>query len=303
MEIEEVINSLKQLDLSSYPRSEILDLFNEVGEIGHIVVSLYPGFTIMRARPHRGLPRFTKKSDFLHKPPEFNTTYQRASTPKQTMFYASLLPEKLEPGELDMLRLVGFAETMQHLRDKTKCAYEKISYGRWSVDQEIRLLAIIHKSDYYSASNYTRELVHAYEGFIQSAPKEFIERSLRFSEYLSDEFSKEVINHDYDYMISALFAEKVTQMGLDGVLYPSVRVLGKGFNIAITPEATKKLSLFVVGECSVYKRRDNFVVGNDALVELDGDEEEFELQDLEDMQKEYLAELGVNSIKELEECR
>lgn len=303
MEIEEVIKSLKQLRLSDYPKKEILDLFKELGDIGHIVVNLFPGFTVMRARPNRDGPRFTQRSQLSFKPAHINTTYQRASTPDQTMFYASLLPERTEPGELEMLRLIGFAETMRHIADKTICAYEKITYGKYEVVDQINLLAIIHKNDYYQASNYTRELVNAYEGFIRSAPKEFIERSLKFSEYISDEFSKETINDDYDYMISAMFAEKVAAMGLDGVLYPSVRVLGRGFNIALTPKAYEKLSLFRVGECSVYKRRDQTVVGNDAYAECDGTDKEFEWIDLENNEVAYLAELGVKSVKELKECR
>jgi hypothetical protein len=100
-------------------------------------------------------------------------------------------------------------------------------------------------------------------------------------------------------MISALFSELITQHGLDGVLYPSVRVGGKGFNIAITPEATKKMGLYVAGECSIYKLKDRAVVGNDAIVELKGTEEEFKLIDMERHEKECLAQIGVTSIDDL----
>ena len=55
-------------------------------------------------------------------------------------------------------------------------------------------------------------------------------------------------------------------MGYDGVFYPSVRVGGKGFNIAITPEATKKLGLYVAGECSIYKLKDHTIIGNDVMM-------------------------------------
>jgi hypothetical protein len=100
-------------------------------------------------------------------------------------------------------------------------------------------------------------------------------------------------------MISALFSELTIQRRLDGIFYPSVRVGGKGFNIAITPEATKKLGLYAAGECSMYKLKDHTVVGNDAIVELKGTEEEFKLVDLDPHVKECLAQLGVNSIDDL----
>ena len=60
---------------------------------------------------------------------------------------------------------------------------------------------------------------------------------------MANEFAKENINEDYDYMISAVFSEMATKNRVDGIIYPSVRVGGKGFNIAITPKATEKLGV------------------------------------------------------------
>ena len=70
--------------------------------------------------------------------------------------------------------------------------------------------------------------------------------------------------YHYDYLISAIFSEFVSNTELDGILYPGVRVDGKGFNIAIKPSAVDKLSLRVAGECSIYKLKYHTVVGNDA---------------------------------------
>lgn len=96
-----------------------------------------------------------------------------------------------------------------------------------------------------------------------------------------------------------MFTELTTQRGLDGVFYPSVRVGGRGFNIAITPEAIKKLGLYAAGECSIYKFKDHTVVGKDAIVKLNGTEEDFKLVDIERHEKECLARLGVTSIDDL----
>lgn len=299
MEITSLIDTLKGLDLTKYPKDEILSLFKQAGKIGYVVVTFHKGKSVMRARPNYNGERFEKKSDYSFKPQEYNKTYQRASTPNTTMFYATAVPEKIEPGELDNMRAIGVAETIPMLRDLTKSGYQKVSFGRWYVHEDIHLLAIVQKNKYYEESNYTRELVDAYNEFIKTTPKDILERSLAYTTFLADEFSKEDIRGDYDYMISALFSELTTQRGLDGIFYPSVRVGGKGFNIAITPEATKKLGLYVAGECSIYKLKDHTVVGNDAIVELKGTEEEFKLVDIEPHVKECLARLGVNSIDDL----
>ncbi len=262
----------------------------------------------MRARPHENETiRYNKKTDFSFKPQEFNKTYQRASTPHETMFYATAIPEKLEEGELESMRIVGVVESLPAMRDKTSSLYKKISFGKWEVVEDLKLMAIIHKDTYFQQSSYTRELVEAYNIATQNIPNEIlneipdiVEKSLKIQTFLADEFAKEDISDDYDYMISAIFSEIAIKRGFDGIFYPSVRTSGQGFNIAITPEATKKLRLVVSGECSLYKHKDHTVVGNDAIVKLNGDEEEFVLVDLPyNHQKECLEQIGLKSLDEL----
>jgi len=303
MEVDKVIEQLKQLDLSKYPGAEIKDLFNKVGSVGAVIVTFHKGKSVMRARPNGEKERFEKKADLSFKPQEFNKTYQRASTPNQTMFYATSVPDKLEDGELDNMRIIGITETIPMLRDKSKSGFQKISFGRWVVQEDINLMAIVHHESYYTESNYTRELVKAFKGFIAQYPKEVIDKSLKFQDYLASEFAKEDIQADYDYMISAIFTENITGQGLDGILYPSVRTAGKGFNIAITPKATEKLALYVAGECSIYKSKDQVVVGNDAIVELDGKQTDFKLVDRNNHEQLLLEKIGVKSIEELKASR
>jgi hypothetical protein len=264
-----------------------------------MVVTLNVGKSLMRARPNYNGERFSKKSDFSYKPEELNETYQRASTPYQTMFYATSIPEKVEKGELDNARIIGVAETIPMLRNREQSGYQKISFGRWYVEEDIKLIAIVHEKNFYKESSYTRELFEAHENFMKQVPEEIAEKSIKILNFLAAEFSKKEIAKDYEYMISAIFSENMVNNGLDGIIYPSVRVDGKGFNVAITPNATKKLKLYVAGECSIYKLKDQVVIGNDAIIELDGNQNEFKLIDIENHQKECLEKLGIKSIDEL----
>jgi hypothetical protein len=299
MNIKATLVKLKTIKLSEYPVDDIKNLFNEFGILASIVVHFHPGKSIMRARPNSEKDRFEMKKDYSFKPQEFNTTYQRASTPNQTMFYGTVVPDKLEEGELNNMRIIGVAETIPMLRDITKSGYQKISFGRWVVVEDLNLIAIVQKDDFYGASNYTRELSDAYQDFLRNIPADIAEKSLEISNFLANEFAKGEINNHSDYLISALFSELVTKKGYDGILYPSVRVAGHGFNIAITPEATKKLDLRVAGECSIYKVKDHTIIGNDAIVELNGDEDEFKLIKIENHQQEILRTLGLKSLDEL----
>lgn len=312
MEIETIITELQKLNLSQYPEQEIRALLNNIGKMASMQVNFHPGKIVMRARPHESENmRFTKKSDLSFKPQQFNKTYQRASTPNETMFYATAVPDKLQPGELDSLRIIGVLESMPELRNNESSLYKKISFGKWEVVENLKLLAIVHRESYFKESSYTRELVGAYNTSIENIPNEIlkdqpdiIERSLKIQTYLADEFAKEDISHDYDYMISSLFSEIAVKNGFDGIFYPSVRVLGKGFNIAITPKATEKLQLIVAGECSLYKHKMHTIVGNDAIVELVGNEDEFVLVDLpNNLQKVCLNQIGIESLEELKKLQ
>jgi hypothetical protein len=299
MTIDEIILNLQSLKLDDEPSNEVRDLFKQVGRVAYMLVTFHKGKSIMRARPNEIGQRFSHKDELSFKPQKFNTTYQRASTPNQTMFYATSLPERIEAGELENARIIGVVEAMPWLRDKTSSGYKKITFGRWHVEEDINLIAIIHKDTFYEESNYTRELVDAYNHFIGQEDKQMVDKSLKYQRFLADEFSKDITKHT-DYLISAIFTEIVSQNpNIDGVLYPSVRVLGKGFNVAIKPESCAKLGLYVTGECSVYKLKDHTVVGNDSIVKLDGKTDTFIFEDIENHRTECLQQLGVKSIDEL----
>jgi hypothetical protein len=299
MTIDEIISSLRNLNLDNDPAKEVRELLRQVGKVGYMLVTYHKGKSVMRARPNHGDERFSLKDDFSFRPQYLNTTCQRASMPNQTMFYACALPDKIEPGELENSRVIGVLETMPWLRDKTSSGYKKISFGKWVVEEDLNLIAVVHKDTFYEESIYTRELVNGYNHFIKQVDKELLEKSLKYQTFIAEEFSKEISRHT-DYLISAIFTEMVTQHPhIDGVLYPIVRVLGKGFNIAIKPSACKKLGLYVAGECSIYKLKDHTVVGNDCLIELDGKTDKFELKEIENHTIECLQQLGVNSIDEV----
>lgn len=303
MDIDTIIEGFKKLDLSTYPHEEIRRLINQLGPLAHMSVSYHKGKSLMRARPNYGDEQFRTKKEFSFKPQEYNKTYQRASTPFKTMFYATTIADKLEPGELDNMRVIGLVETIPFLRDPSiEKGYQKISFGRWEVIDDIHLLAIIHKDSFHGESSFIRELYDDYINNLSSAPPEIRERSQKFLSFLAEEYGKENISNDSDYLISAVFSEMTVNKGFDGILYPSVRAVGRGFNVALTPQATKKLKLIVAGECSAVKHEGTTYLGNDAITELSGnemDDEEFEMRPLHQGLDRILTQIGISDINQL----
>ena len=299
MKVDEIIKRLKELDLSSYPIDEIRTLLNALGKVGHIIVSYHKGKSIIRVRPNSKFQRFNYVEQLSFKPQKFNTTYQRASTPYKTMFYGCTVANNPSKGELDNARAIAPFEAVKWLRDKSKKGYQKITFSRWIVKKDLHLVAIVFKESFYEQNSFTKELVDAYKEIFKSSSPEIIENSMKIQDFLAEEFSKEDTDNDYEYLISALFSEMCVKKGFDGVFYPSVRVGGMGFNIAISPQATHKLRLYAAGESSVFKLYDHTVIGNDSILKYIGNRRKLKFKRIISHRKECLNQLGLKSMDDL----
>ena len=302
MSIDNLIDSLKNLDLSTYPDKEIRTLLGEIGRFSTLELYFHRGREVMRARVNENEEiHYRKKSDLSYKPQQFNITYQRASTPNRTMFYASCLSENPNDNEIQTMRIPCILESIPEIRDNNSSFFKKISLGIWEVIDDLKLFPIILNESYYKKTFFLKDLVDYYKRSNVLFDQILSEKSEKIQLFLANEFAKENIENNCDYMISAIFTELMIENKYDGIFYPSVRTGGKGFNIAITPKATEKLRLIVAGECSVYKYKMETRVGNNAIVRLNGNEEEFDMIDLENSSKiesELLDQLGFDSIED-----
>jgi len=289
---KEVLEKLSQLDLSHYPHDDIHGLIQRLGKYGVIITTFHPGQVFVRARVNCNFEVFSNASDLSYKPAEFNNSYQRASTPATTMFYGALLPEKIAKGDLDNSRVIGFCEVSKLLRDKSITGGEQtITFGKWVVTKEIHVASIVHHSDYFDGNSYLKQMGEDYNKFISSHSKEVVEDSLMISEYFAGEFAKTETSNDCDYMLSAIYSERMTKMRpaeniqVAGVLYPSVRTEGKGFNVAITPfHADNCLQLVGAAECTIYKKGTLIIGDNDKQAILKPGETQFRMEPITDPQ-------------------
>ena len=302
MSIDNLIDSLKNLDLSTYPNKEIRSLLEQIGKISTLELYFHKGRQVMRARPNENEEiRYRKKSELSYKPQQFNTTYQRASTPYRKMFYASCLSENPNDNEIQSMRIPCILESVPEVQNNNLSFIKKITFGRWEVIDDLKLFPIILNETYYQNTIFLKEIADYYKKNNELFDQILTEKSEKIQLFLANEFAKENIKEDYDYMISAIFAELVTENKYDGIFYPSVRTSGKGFNIAITPKATEKLRLIAAGECTIYKHKMEISVRNDAHIILNGNEEEFDMIDEKDRENQELRlvdDLGFNSIED-----
>ena len=92
------------------------------------------------------------------------------------------------------------------------------------------------------------------------------QESILVSNYFANCFANPNTPNDYDYLLSACFAEMTVEKGFAGVMYPSVRAEGQGFNVAIHPYFVDNcLELEAAGQCTYYKRGYNSYLDIDSV--------------------------------------
>lgn len=274
------ISKLKELTLSSYPVKEIKSVFEIFGVIGMIKITLNEGESIIRARPNENEP-FNKISELSYKLEKYNTSYQRASTPNTTMFYGCVVPDIILDGEPDNARVTAMFEVSKLLSRGMQEGEEKLTFSHWKVTKRISLVAIVYHKDFVNKSSHTKKLYNAHQEYLRSNPN-YIDDSIIVTEFLASEFAKTEIKYDHDYLISALFTEKVLSMGDAGVYYPSVRANGEGFNVAIAPHFVENnMEPVFVGEHTLYKKDNYNVLDNDTICELNTERADFTFRPIE----------------------
>ncbi len=310
VDVRPILKQLSELDLQADPYQEAVNLIKQLGKTPVMIKNLNIGEVIVRARPYKsGEKSFSQVSDLSYKPQKYNNTYQRASTPKRTIFYGGYTDQKSESYNLSENRFTGTLESMRWLADGTTNRMQRIAYGRWDVVSPISLAVILGSKDMKSNNPLMREIYREFEEFINCLPKKVKRNAIAIGEFFSEKFSDPVpsdANH-FLYLLSAIWAETCIDAGVEGVLYPSVRTDGEGICVAICPDSCSKLQLKVVGEGIIYKKKKNTLMNNELYAIISEGQTSFTLKPVKPHWKatlsQILEKLETDSIADLEDCR
>lgn len=88
-----------------------------------------------------------------------------------------------------------------------------------------------------------------------------------------------------EYYISSLFSALISNTGVDGVLYPSVRAAGIGLCVAIQPRVADKLKLISVRKCLLSKENGTVKITYLKACEVKDSSGTFELLNLDEYEK------------------
>ena len=283
MEIQELIEKMRQLGPRENSEDDVRFLMNQMGKIGFIQTVLHPGHVIIRARPNEENKVYNSRAELSYKPQRYNDTYQRASIPKQTMFYGGIVPPNSVDDISGNARFAPAFEASDLIRDE-KDGIQTLTFSKWLVVKDIPLITICHYDDFIGKHAHTFNLNKAYHDSLEKMPAEMASRSLHMTTYLADEFAKKITCTDPQecYMISAVFTELSLGQTNAGIYYPSVQTQGLGFNVAIAPETVdSSLKLIGASECTIYKNGTCILVDNETICYIEDDTKPFTLKPID----------------------
>jgi hypothetical protein len=262
-DIDGILGELRATDLLTASREEIAAVVSRIDQTVLMGFTWLPGSYVIRARPHRTAECLTEWRNEEHisylRDPSRIPPFNRASFEGDSMFYGC-------SGQADQ-----FKETIHIAYNEISRMVNNPNYpldeeyyiaGHWRVTEPINVIALVHHQEFIAKNERLRKMNEQYNAAVHRDQK-MTDRSLRVVEFFADEFAKPVdIDEGYKYKISAAFATHVMNLGMDGIIYPSVKAKGDTsvFNVALKPQVVDtKLKLIEASVMRVIKLADGSV--------------------------------------------
>lgn len=257
---DEIITDLKSLNLSSVPDEVVLQLIHKFGKIAIMGVDINKKQFVLRARADREFHNYCYEDDITYIKDATNVQdYNRASFRGQPMFYGGTTTD--DEHYCQMLCIYEVSSLLEKDTEDENTHEEYITMGKWRVVKDFTVTAVAHHNEFLEENSHLKNMHEGYLKFIKQYP-ERMNDFLKIAEYISSEFAKSVSNDErYKYKISAAFAAATLQYGVAGILYPTAKDKGKGFNIALSPQTVDnnlKLERIVVWR--LRKRNKNILI-------------------------------------------
>lgn len=192
--MKNIIDRIKDLNLSNYPIYELKSILNEIGKVQFMEVKIGAGKEIIRARKNENNEvSFSNKHDLSIKPANLNTKYQRASSPYKSMFYGSSLANNLTENGISIAREIAFSETCDEIIKKDTVT-GKITFGKWIVkdNNQLNLFPIFGNTSNFNVNSYLKEIYDDHKIILSKIDPQVAENSSMLLYFLSNEYSKEL---------------------------------------------------------------------------------------------------------------
>lgn len=227
--LEHIENSILEIQNIDYTKSwayeKVIDSILKIRKLPIILYEYQADNIIFRSRVNDNNDFFRSKREINVPKEKYVENYARANKPRQSLFYGS------------ENRPTSYLEFAEHLADTASFGDDiMFTIGTWRLNRDICLFLIFNP-------NASREIKYnkfhgeAFDQFIESIDKELRKGTIKFFEFIGNEFSKPSNGDIKTYLITAAYSNIVYGYeACDGIIYPSVPRCGEGYNIAIKKE-------------------------------------------------------------------
>lgn len=236
--LKDAIDELCQLNLDNCTTESIQAALCKLGAIPAPIRDIHKGSLIYRAS-NLGLDeKINDVKRLSYCPAKKNKTFQRASTPQQTMFYGTIgnLAEESYQMNCEMLAM---QESCPLFRDLPIVdGIYRVAVSKWRVLDTISLITLMNPDD-TNKSKRLNEMVQDLLVYIKANVDKFSEEDVvYFQKFMCEQFTRSV-NNNNQYKISALFTLEAIRK-YDGVIWQSSVAIDEKLNdtlcVAIKPK-------------------------------------------------------------------
>ncbi len=224
-EVESVIKNIESIDLSNdNAYSKVLEEIKKIKV--PVIIYIFPSNSIVfRSRINFDKEFFNNISQITYPKPKYVKNYARANKPEQSVFYCS------------ENRPTAYLELATYLAQETKIGEQiSITIAGWMLAEELRLLLIFDPKSSRDSDFYKRH-GEAFDDFMNKLPEGYKKGTNRLFNFIGEKFSQYAKGHEDVYKITSAFSNFIlSQDKVDGIIYPSISLDGKAFNIALFPE-------------------------------------------------------------------
>jgi hypothetical protein len=239
VDYHQTISELQALDLEKAASEEIECLLRKFGVVGFFGLNVSEGQFIVRARPNDvilsdgSVQHYYYRDEISYvKSVSPSSGFGRASVAGQPIFYGCINDD-----DENFCQLISIFESarFEDVADGESKDIRQVTMGKWRVKKSFHATAFVQHGDFHSSRDSLRNMHDFFVEFARRDP-ENSEKHILYAQFIAGQFARQVPDgEDYLYKISAIQTKILMELGIDAVVYPSVKGEGKGFNIAIHP--------------------------------------------------------------------
>jgi len=244
--VQAAIEKIEAIDFNqSIAYDSVIDAIKSIGEIPRFHYLVNSNEVVYRSRPNDEKDYYDKISEISYPPAEKVTKFKRANKLEQPVFYCS---DK---------RPTSYAELLYELAESVQEGDTlSITLSLWQLAIDLEVVLIINPTDTLQ-TEYSLKHKNAVEGLLKDLDEDTKTGTILLYEYFGKRFAEDARNNTSVYIITSAFANTIISDDVHGIMYPSVPLLEKGFNIAFSTKDVddSKIRLLMV-------ERDTFTVTN-----------------------------------------